>query len=98
MIRVVYRWQVAPQDFNAFKETWRRTTHHIHESVSGARGSFMLRSVEDESEVTTIATWDSLASWQAFWGNNNPEQMKAMGGLAQRISVDAYEQIEDHSR
>ena len=66
MVRVVYRWQVAPQDFEAFKETWRTTTNRIHESVAGAQGSFMLRSFENESEVITIAKWDSLESWENF--------------------------------
>ena len=98
MIRVVYRWQVAPQDFEQFKESWRSTTNHIHESVEGALGSFMLRSFEDESEVITVAKWDSLASWKKFWGNDNPKEMEGIRLLGRRISAEAFEEIEDHSR
>ena len=98
MIRVVYRWQVAPGDFDAFRETWRATTNRIHETVPGAQGSFMLRSTEDESEVLTIAKWDSLEAWQAFWGSQDPRQMQPMRTLGKRLSVTAFEEIEDHTR
>ena len=98
MIRVVYRWRVAEENFEEFKALWRATTNGIHESVEGALGSFMLRSIEDKTEVTTIAKWDSYASWQAFWGNQNPEQMQAMRALGERISAEAFEEIEDHTR
>ncbi len=98
MIRVVYRWHVAPQDFEAFKDTWRLTTNRIHETVTGARGSFLLRSFDDESEVITIAKWDSLDSWKDFWGNENPTAMHAMRELGKRLSVEAFEEIEDPTR
>ena len=98
MVRVVYRWQVAPQDFEEFRETWRITTNRIHESVAGAQGSFMLRSFENESEVITIAKWDSLESWENFWGNRNPKEMERMRELGKRLSVEAFEEIEDHTR
>ena len=98
MVRVVYRWQVALQDFEAFKETWRITTNRIHESVAGAQGSFMLRSFENELEVITIAKWDSLESWENFGGNKDPKEMEGMRVLGKRISVEAFEEIEDHTR
>ena len=98
MVRVMYRWRVAPQDFEEFKKTWRLTTNRIHESVTGAQGSLMLRSLESESEVITIAKWDSLESWKEFWGNENPKDMQAMRRLGKRISVEAFEEIEDHTR
>lgn len=97
MIRVVYRWRVAPQDFAAFHDTWRATTLGIHDSVEGAKGSFMLRSVDAPDEVLTVAKWDSLVAWQSFWGNQNPEQMHKMRTLGERISVDVFEEIEDHT-
>ena len=98
MVRVVYRWQVAPENFEAFKETWRITTNRIHETVPGARGSFMLRSFHSESEVVTVAKWDSLDSWQNFWGNSNPKEMDVMNRLGKRFSVETFEEIEDHTR
>ncbi len=98
MVRVVYRWKVAPESFEAFRDTWRATTNHIHESVAGALGSFMLRSVDSETEVITIARWDSLESWQTFWGNRNPQQMEGMRALGERISVEVFEEVEDHTR
>ena len=98
MVRVIYRWQVAPQNFEQFRDTWRATTNHIHEAVPGAKGSFMLRSGEDPSVVLTVAKWDSLESWKDFWGTSNPEAMTAMKKLGNRISVEAFEEVEDHTR
>ncbi|MEM9302769.1 MAG: antibiotic biosynthesis monooxygenase [Pseudomonadota bacterium] len=97
MIRVVYRWEVAPEDFEAFRETWRATTNRIHETVDGALGSFMLRS-HDKKEVITIAKWDCRESWESFWGSADPEQMKGMRRLGKRISAEAFDEIEDHTR
>ena len=98
MIRIVYRWQVPLEDFEEFKETWSTTTNRIHESVDGALGSFMLRSFEDPAEVITIARWESLAAWKKFWVDENPKEMEAMRRLGKRISAEAYEEIEDHTR
>ncbi len=98
MVRVVYRWRVAPEHFNDFKNTWRQTTNSIHQSVDGALGSFLLRSAEDETEVITIAKWTSLESWKSFWGNRNPDEMAEMRKLGERIAAEAYEEIEDHTK
>lgn len=98
MVRVIYRWQVKPEHFEEFKNLWRATTNRIHASVAGARGSFMLRSFDSETEVLTIARWDSLESWKSFWGNENPKEMEAMKKLGKRISAEVFEEIEDHTR
>ena len=98
MVRVIYRWEVAPEHFEEFKNAWRITTNRIHETVDGAQGSFMLRSIKSTSEVITIAKWDTLDSWEKFWGNSNPKEMKTMKKLGKRISVEAFEEIEDHTR
>lgn len=98
MVRVVYRWRVPPENFEAFKKIWRTTTNNIHKSVTGALGSFMLRSFENPTEVITIAKWESLESWKNFWGNKNPKEMEAMSKLGTRISAEAFEEIEDHTK
>lgn len=97
MIRVVYRWKVDPENFEEFKRIWSATTNRIHESVSGAKGSFMLQACENDSEVLTVAKWDSLESWQTFWGNSNPEEMEKVRKLGERISAEVYEEIEDYT-
>ncbi|MEW8342021.1 MAG: antibiotic biosynthesis monooxygenase [Candidatus Thiodiazotropha taylori] len=97
MFRVIYRWEVAPENFEVFKKTWRATTNRIHASVPGALGSFMLKGHKNETEILTIAKWESYDAWQQFWGNANPEQMDDMSKLAKRISVEAYSEIEDHT-
>lgn len=58
----------------------------------------MLRSCEKETEVLTIAKWDSLEAWKDFWGNENPEEMEAMRRLGRRISTEVFEEVEDHTR
>lgn len=98
MIRVIYRWRVAAENFEQFRDAWRATTNHIHDSVPAARGSFMLRSADDPTAVLTIARWDSFADWKGFFGNSDPTQMQRMRELGERLSVDAYEEIEDHTR
>lgn len=98
IFRVIYRWQIEPKNFDAFKKAWSATTNRIHESVPGAHGSFMLRACENRSEVLTVAKWDSITSWKNFWGNTNPMEMQEMRELGKRISVDAYYEIEDYTR
>lgn len=97
MIRVVYRWQVEPENFQAFRKAWRATTDRIHETVAGAMGSFLLRSCESETEVLTVAKWDSLESWKRFWGAADPEQMRSLRMLGVRVSTEAFEEIEDRT-
>ena len=98
MIRVVYRWKVEEENFENFQEIWNRTTNRIHETVPGALGSFMLRSAEDKTEVMTVAKWDSMESWKAFWGAENPSEMVEMRKIGERISATAYEEIGDFTR
>jgi heme-degrading monooxygenase HmoA len=98
VIRVIYRWQVAPENFDEFQRTWSATTHRIHETVPGALGSFILRACEDGSEILTVAKWDCIESWRSFWGNKNPKEMEQMRKLGQQISVEAYDEIEDYTR
>lgn len=98
MIRVVYRRKVEEENFENFQEAWSRTTNRIHETVSGALGSFMLRSAEDKTEVMTVAKWDSMESWKGFWGTENPSEMVEMRKIGERISAKAYEEIDDFTR
>jgi len=98
MVRVVYRWRVEPGQFPAFRHAWQNTTTRIHETVSGALGSFMLRSFEDRSEVTTIAKWENRESWERFWGQADPEEMRTMSALGERISAEVLEEIDDFTR
>lgn len=98
MIRVVYRWKVKEEDFASFQELWARTTNHIHHTVEGALGSFMLRSPEDRTEILTVAKWDSMENWKAFWGAENPSQMKGMRAIGERVSVTVYDEVDDFTR
>lgn len=97
MIRVMYRWRVSPEKFEEFQNLWRTTTCNIHKTVPGALGSFMMRSHTDPSEVITIAKWENLESWKRFYGDENPKQMQAMRSLGERLSVEVFEEIEDHT-
>ena len=98
MVRVIYRWQVESENFEDFRKIWRATTNQIHASVAGAQGSFLLRSLENETEVLTVAKWDSLDAWKHFWKNENPKEMEAMNKIGKRLSADVFEEIEDHTR
>ena len=58
----------------------------------------MLKSFENDTEVLTVAKWDSLESWKNFWGYKNPKEMEAMRKLGKRISAEVFEEIEDFTR
>ena len=52
-------------------------------------GSFMLRSFENQSEVITIAKWETREAWEEFWGrSSDPKQMEGMRMLGRRVSAD----------
>lgn len=98
MIRVIYTWQVEKHNFKAFNAEWRKATNIIHQTVPGALGSFMLQGMESSDHVITVAKWDKLESWQAFWNTQTPEEMRSMHKLGKRVSVVAYDEIEDFTR
>ncbi len=65
---------------------------------SGALGSFMLHSFDKPEKVLTIAKWRSRQDWELFWENSNPEKMQKMREIAERISVESFDEIEDRSK
>lgn len=66
MIRVLYRWQVAPEAAEGFLTWWHEGTVHIRSTSSGARGSTLLRAQEDPAIFVDVASWDSLDALVAF--------------------------------
>ena len=98
MIRIIYSWKVAPENLKLFVETWKRTTNRIHEVVEGAKGSFMLQSEKEKTEIKTIAKWDSLDDWKKFWNESKPSQMQSMHDLGERISVEIFKEVDDFTR
>jgi len=95
MIRVIYEWRVESDNIPAFREAWKNTTTIIHETVDGARGSFLLQEDGNPGKILTIARWDSLEAWQAFWKSENPPEMLKMRELGERVSVTAYDEFAD---
>ena len=98
MIRIIYSWNVTPENLEIFTETWKKTTNRIHVEVKGARGSFMLKDIEDPYVIKTIARWDSLEDWKVFWHENNHGQMHKMHKFGKRVSVEVFEEIEDYTK
>ena len=98
MFRVVYEWRVPAEKMDEFQNIWRSVTEDIHHTVDGALGSFMLRSSDTPDKVLTVAKWESREAWQSFFGNSNPEKMKAMRNIAERISVEAFDEVADRTR
>nr|WP_276202934.1 antibiotic biosynthesis monooxygenase [Vibrio parahaemolyticus] len=81
-----------------FQNAWRSATESIHHSVEGALGSFMLRSYDTPEKVLTIAKWNTREDWESFWGNRNPEKMQQMCKIAERVSVEVFDEIEDRTK
>ncbi|MGO1298326.1 MAG: antibiotic biosynthesis monooxygenase family protein [Vibrio sp.] len=98
MFRVVYEWRVPVEQLDEFQNVWRSATESIHNSVEGALGSFMLRSYDIPEKVLTIAKWNSRDDWELFWGYRNPEKMQKMREIAERISVEVFDEIEDRTK
>ena len=97
MIRIIYTWEVEPENSELFIDTWRSTTNKIHEEIEGARGSFMLRSDEDARKIKTIARWNSINDWEKFWHGSNHNQMQSMHDLGKRVSVEVFREIDDYT-
>ena len=97
MVRIIYRWRVPKADESTFKSAWAKATTAIRDSTAGARGSVLLQSHQDRSEFITIARWDKLEDWQAFWDDSTRTEMQIMHSLAKQLSAEAYEELEDHT-
>ena len=95
MVRVIYKWKVDPENVPKFKSSWAKTTNTIRETVNGARGSILLKDNETDTIFITIARWDNIESWQLFWKGPAPVEMEVMHKVAERLSVESYEEIED---
>ena len=98
MFRVMYEWRVPSEKLEEFQNVWRSATESIHQSVNGALGSFMIRSCDVPDKVITVAKWQTRQDWEQFWGDHNPEKMLKMRELAERISVEAFDEIEDRTK
>ncbi len=55
----------------------------------------LLHSHQDSTEFLTIARWDTIESWQQFWKSPLKKEMQPMHDIAERLSVDVFEEIED---
>ncbi|MCL6265347.1 antibiotic biosynthesis monooxygenase family protein [Flagellimonas myxillae] len=98
MVRIIYSWNVAPENLELFIATWKRTTNRIHEEVKGAKGSFMLQNNSNPGEIKTIAKWDSLEDWKKFWQDSKPGQMQSMHDLGERVSVEVFTEVDDFTK
>lgn len=98
MIRIIYRWRLkAKTDLESFQVAWVKATTAIRGKTPGARGSFLLQSLNDPAEILTIARWDRLDDWKSFWEDPNRSEMSEMHLYAERLSEEAYHEIEDHT-
>jgi heme-degrading monooxygenase HmoA len=67
MIRVVYRWEVAPGSETAFRAWWHQGTLAVRRDRAGAHGSVLLRTPDDPRSFVAVARWRSPADLEAFW-------------------------------
>ncbi|MBE4431459.1 hypothetical protein HJ019_22720 [Vibrio parahaemolyticus] len=52
--------------------------------------------VDKMDEFQTV--WRSRQDWELFWENSNPEKMQKMREIAERISVESFDEIEDRTK
>src|SRR5438132_232766 len=95
MIRVIYRWRVRPGEEASFRCAWERATTSIRANTRGARGSFLLQSRQSPGEYVTIAGWGSFEDWEAFWQGARPAEMQSMHNLAELLSTQVFDEIQD---
>ena len=65
MIRVMYRWTVAPGEEATFRGHWEEGTRRIQGNCAGALGSILLRSPTEPQHFFGFARWESRAMWDA---------------------------------
>jgi len=91
MIRVIYRWTVAPEAAADFRAWWHEGTLAIRRDRAGALGSVLLRSEDDPATFTAVARWRSKTDLEAFWA--------AAGGRAfphtELTSVEVLDELDD---
>lgn len=97
MIRVVYRWKVAPEHQAEFEATWQKTTRAIHENVEGALGSICLRAIDSPGEMITIATWQTEHQWRSFIREAKQQSMSGLHALATLVSTTPYFEVGDET-
>lgn len=98
MIRIIYRWRLKTEtELESFQVAWAKATTAIRATTPGARGSFLLQSLNDLTEVLTIARWPRLEDWKSFWENPNRSEMTEMHLYTERLSEEVYAEIEDHT-
>lgn len=93
MIRVIYEWEVAPDNLDAFVEAWKQATTIVRELYPGAHGSSLLHDPERASHLVTVARWNSREDWGLFWSSDNPPEVLEMSQLAKLVSVKLYDEI-----
>ena len=98
IVRVIYRWHVEKENFPEFKRLWQSATYKVSEKDIGSYGSFLLRSNCDEREVIIIEKWKSISAWKRFEGKLELKETIKASALGDCISVEAYEEIEDHTK
>ncbi|KJY89707.1 antibiotic biosynthesis monooxygenase [Vibrio neptunius] len=98
MFRVIYEWRVAAEKMTEFQLAWQAVTDTIHETVPGALGSALYRSTQTPDKVLTIAKWHTRQDWEAFWGQSDPESMRPMRQLGERVGVETFDEVEDRTR
>ncbi|MFC3096168.1 antibiotic biosynthesis monooxygenase [Alteromonas sediminis] len=97
MFHVIYEWWVAKENIDNFIDVWRKATNRIHNTVDGAKGSFMIRSCNDSNKVVTIAKWRSRYAWEKFWLDADPKEMRQMRKIGERVSVEVFEELGDET-
>lgn len=97
MIRVLYRWTVAPEDREDFIARWQQATRAIHETTAGALGSFCLGAIDKQDELMTIALWRSEAEWRAFMPKARTGPMAVLHRIGTLQSATPYDQLGDET-
>ncbi|RDL43509.1 antibiotic biosynthesis monooxygenase [Marinomonas piezotolerans] len=93
MIRVVYEWQVSPENISDFCDAWKQTTQIVRETYPGAQGSCLLAEDGKVNHFLAIARWNSKEEWRDFWSTDNPPEVIRMSTLATLVSIKIYDEI-----
>ena len=96
MIRVLYRWAVAPGAEADFRRWWHEGTLAIRRDRVGALGSALLRSEGDAGSFVGVARWRSKADLEAFWtAAAAPGGRQRAFPRAELTSVEVLDELDD---
>lgn len=97
MIRVLYQFKVKTGKEREFEKLWETVSETIRVKCPGARGSVLLRGVDDPAHYVGVARWESLDAWRKMRQSDVPnlDETEELVAAAEVLSVETTQEIKN---